>query len=59
MSLDNYNRIHTTDIRLLRRMVRDSQFRSHDAAMTIELWPSVRAGEENIFSRSRKMLIFL
>ena len=46
MSLDNFNRIHTTDIRLLRRMVRDSQFRSHDAAMTIELWPSVRAGED-------------
>lgn len=46
MSLDNYNRIHTTDMRLLRRMVRDSQFRSHDAAMTIESWPSVRQGEE-------------
>jgi uridine kinase len=46
MSLDDYNRIHTTDMRLLRRMVRDSQFRSHDAAMTIELWPSVREGEE-------------
>lgn len=45
MSLDNFNRIHTTDIRLLRRMVRDSQFRSHDAAMTLESWPSVRAGE--------------
>jgi uridine kinase len=46
MSLDDYNRIHTTDMRLLRRMVRDSQFRSHDAAMTIEQWPSVREGEE-------------
>lgn len=46
LSLDDYNRIHTTDTRLLRRIVRDSQFRSHDAAMTIEMWPSVREGEE-------------
>ncbi|MDY6345289.1 MAG: nucleoside kinase [Succiniclasticum sp.] len=46
MSIDNYNRIHTTDMRLLRRMVRDFQFRSHDALATIEGWPSVREGEE-------------
>ena len=46
MSIDNYNRIHTTDMRLLRRMVRDFKFRSHDALETIEGWPSVREGEE-------------
>lgn len=46
MSLDAYNRIHTTDLRMLRRMVRDSRFRSHDALETIKMWPSVRKGEE-------------
>ena len=47
MSLDAYNRIHTTDLRMLRRMVRDARFRSHDALETIKMWPSVRRGEEN------------
>lgn len=46
MSLDAYNRIHTTDLRMLRRMVRDARFRSHDALGTIKMWPSVRLGEE-------------
>ncbi|MDO4178799.1 MAG: nucleoside kinase [Phascolarctobacterium sp.] len=46
MSLDNYNRINTTDVRLMRRMVRDNQFRSHNALKTLELWDDVRAGEE-------------
>ena len=46
MQLDSYNRIHTTDMRLLRRIVRDSQFRSHDALMTLKLWDEVRRGEE-------------
>ena len=46
MSFDEYNRIHTTDVRLLRRMVRDSQFRSRDAESTLAQWPDVREGEE-------------
>lgn len=46
MSMDEYNRINTTDMRLLRRMVRDSQFRSHDAMATLEQWDNVRQGEE-------------
>ena len=46
LSFDEHNRIHTTDARLLRRMVRDSQFRSHDAAETLNLWDDVRRGEE-------------
>lgn len=46
MSLDEYNRIHTTDMRLLRRIVRDSQFRSHDAQQTLATWCDVRDGEE-------------
>jgi len=50
LSIDNHNRIPTTDTRLIRRIVRDSQFRSHDALKTLSMWPSVRRGEErNIF----------
>ncbi|MEG0798689.1 MAG: nucleoside kinase [Acidaminococcaceae bacterium] len=46
MSFDLYNRIQTTDMRLLRRIVRDSQFRSKDALETLRTWPAVREGEE-------------
>ncbi|WP_207724782.1 nucleoside kinase [Thermanaerosceptrum fracticalcis] len=50
ISIDNHNRIPTTDTRLIRRIVRDNQFRSHDALATLKRWPSVRRGEEkNIF----------
>ncbi len=46
LNLDSYNRIPTTDTRLIRRMVRDFQFRGHNATQTISRWPSVRRGEE-------------
>jgi len=46
LGVDNNNRISTTDNRLLRRIVRDSQFRSHTARKTLQMWPSVRRGEE-------------
>lgn len=50
LSIDNHNRIPTTDARLIRRIVRDNQFRGHDALTSLRLWPSVRRGEErNIF----------
>lgn len=50
LNIDNHNRIPTTDSRLIRRIVRDSQFRGHSAKRTLQLWPSVRRGEEkNIF----------
>jgi len=50
INIDDHNRIPTTDGRLLRRMVRDHQYRGTSAAKTIAMWPSVRAGEEmNIF----------
>lgn len=50
MNIDDHNRIPTTDNRIIRRIVRDNQFRGHDAASTIRRWPSVRRGEEkNIF----------
>lgn len=50
LSIDEHNRIPTTDTRIIRRIVRDSQYRNHDALSTIKRWPSVRRGEEsNIF----------
>ena len=50
INIDEHNRIPTTDGRLLRRMVRDARTRGADAKRTIEMWPSVRRGEEeNIF----------
>ncbi|QUH25966.1 nucleoside kinase [Serpentinicella alkaliphila] len=50
LNIDEHNRIPTTDTRLIRRIVRDSKFRSNDALRTLSLWPSVRRGEEkNIF----------
>lgn len=45
LNIDNHNRVPTTDARLLRRMVRDSQYRGASAAKTISMWPSVRRGE--------------
>ena len=50
LAIDSHNRIPTTDTRLIRRIVRDNQYRSHDALQTLRIWPSVRSGEEvNIF----------
>ena len=50
LNIDAHNRIPTTDGRLLRRMVRDARTRGASAKRTIEMWPSVRRGEEeNIF----------
>jgi len=45
LNLDDHNRVPTSDNRLLRRMVRDSQFRGMDAAGTMKMWPKVQAGE--------------
>ncbi|MDR1239999.1 MAG: nucleoside kinase [Treponema sp.] len=45
LNLDDHNRIPTSDNRLLRRIVRDYQFRSKDAAGTIKMWPNVQRGE--------------
>jgi uridine kinase len=46
LNIDAHNRIPTTDNRIIRRIVRDNQFRGHDATRTIGLWPMVRQGEE-------------
>jgi uridine kinase len=45
INLDDHNRVSTTDNRLLRRMVRDYNFRGHTAQATLKMWPSVQAGE--------------
>ena len=50
LNIDDHNRIPTTDGRLIRRIVRDARTRGNTAKMTIAMWDSVRAGEEeNIF----------
>lgn len=45
ININPHNRITTTDTRLIRRLVRDSQFRGFDAVSTINMWPSVLRGE--------------
>ena len=51
LNLDDHNRIRTTDVRLLRRIVRDSQFRDYPPEDTLKIWPKVRRAEEkNIFT---------
>lgn len=53
IAMDRHNRISTADARLLRRMVRDNQFRGYNAEATLETWPKVRAGESvNVFPYS-------
>lgn len=50
LNVDRHNRISTTDGRLLRRLVRDARTRGSSAQRTIQMWNSVRRGEEeNIF----------
>lgn len=50
LNMDAFNRISTTDTRLIRRIVRDNQFRGYSAKDTISSWNNVNKGEEkNIF----------
>ena len=50
LNLDRYNRVSTTDTRLLRRIVRDARERGYTAQETIQRWESVTRGEKrNIF----------
>ena len=46
LNLDGHNRIRTTDVRLMRRMVRDFRSRHTSALETMEMWDKVRGGEE-------------
>lgn len=47
INIDNHNPISLTDIRLLRRIVRDKKSRNTSAEKTLEMWSSVRRGEFN------------
>jgi len=46
LNVDEHNRIPTTDVRLIRRMVRDNRTRGTKASGTLAMWESVRHGEE-------------
>ena len=46
LNIDPHNRIHTSDIRKLRRIVRDNKFRGYSAAETLKMWKNIRSGEE-------------
>ena len=45
LNIDYYNRISTTDTRLIRRIARDYQFRGYSALHTLKMWDSVNRGE--------------
>ena len=50
LNMDYHSRMHTTDARMIRRMVRDYKYRGKSAEATIDEWPKVRKGEDkNIF----------
>jgi uridine kinase len=47
INLDDYNRVSSSDNRLLRRIVRDNMTRGRTVEETLEFWSKVRRGEEN------------
>ncbi len=47
LNIDYHNRVPTTDVRKLRRIVRDNLFRGYTAIDTLSRWTSVRRGEDN------------
>lgn len=50
LNLDNHNRIQTTDVRKIRRIVRDYLSRGYGGEDTLKMWPSIKRGEKkNIF----------
>ena len=50
LNIDDHNRVPSTDVRLIRRMIRDNRTRGRSVIDTLQQWPKVRAGESvNIF----------
>ena len=47
LNIDNHNRIHTSDTRRLRRIIRDNRTRGYMAADTLKMWSKIREGEEH------------
>lgn len=45
INLDDHNRVRTTDLRILRRLVRDYETRGASMERTLSMWASVRRGE--------------
>ncbi len=45
LNVDNHNRIHTSDTRKLRRIIRDNKYRGYSAAETLQMWNNISAGE--------------
>lgn len=46
LNIDNHNRIHTSDTRKLRRIIRDNKYRCYSASQTLNMWDTIREGEE-------------
>lgn len=50
LNIDDHTHVHTSDVRKLRRIIRDNKSRNKDAAMTLGLWSNIVKGEaKNIF----------
>jgi len=50
LKIDNHNRLHATDIRKIRRIVRDNTFRGTSAEETLAMWPIVdKEAEKNVY----------
>ena len=50
LNIDDHNRASTTDVRMIRRIVRDTHFRGYKIKGVLQHWGSVRDGEErNIY----------
>jgi uridine kinase len=47
LNIDNHNRIHTSDLRRLRRIVRDNKYRGYSASATLSMWDKIKEGEDN------------
>lgn len=47
INIDNHTYVHTSDVRKLRRIVRDNKTRNKGALATMKLWSNVRRGETN------------
>jgi uridine kinase len=60
LNLTDHLRVPTSDIRFLRRLIRDAQFRNHSALDSLSTWPMVRRGEDKyIFPfQERSHIIF-
>ena len=59
MGIDQYNRITTSKIRMLRRIVRDAHFRGNSALNTISMWEDVLGQEKRLiqFLIGKKLII--